>query len=93
MLIPQPSYYSYLTEFAGGVPQKTGLSPQGGSMTLHHIASRVRIRNGDDETPFGIDGPPDPGGGFSYGKHQVYAVMLDDDSAPMVIFERWLERA
>ncbi|MQG76330.1 MAG: hypothetical protein FI703_03250 [SAR202 cluster bacterium] len=72
-------------------------------MTMHHIASRVRIRKGDGEAPLGmwgkaglvvgIDASPDPRVEGVQRHHQSYAVLFDGDSAPMDIYERWLESA
>lgn len=72
-------------------------------MTRYGIASRVRVRGNDQETPLGlwgkaglvvgIDAPPLPGGEFTHRPLQIYAVMFDGDNAPISVFEPWLESA
>lgn len=74
-----------------------------GAITTYHIASRVRIRDRDQETPLGmwgksglvvgIDALARSGGNFNHRPLQAYAVIFDGDSAPMDIYERWLVSA
>ena len=72
-------------------------------MTRYQIASRVRIRDHNQETPLGmwgksglvvgIDALARTGGYSNHRPLQAYAVMFDGDSAPLDIYERWLVSA
>lgn len=72
-------------------------------MSLYEVSMRVRIRDRHQDTPkglwgkegeiFGVDNPLAMSGEYIHPPPQVYSVLFDGDTAPMNIFEAWLELA
>jgi len=72
-------------------------------MSLYEPPMRVRVRDRHQHTPMGlwgkegaiiaVEGPAVQGGEHTDGSQQVYSVLFDGDSAPMKVFEDWLEQA
>ena len=72
-------------------------------MSQYEAPMRVRIRDRHQHTPMGlwgkegeiiaVEGLTVQGGEYTDGSQQVYSVLFDGDSAPMKVFEEWLEQA